>query len=300
MTNARGEVTTYTYNSGHLVTEVNAVFTGTATVNISFAYDAVGNRTLMTDGQGSTAYAYDQLSNLLSENRHFTNVSNPSSTDHNYKLTYTYSISGEMTSLTDPFGVTVNYAHDTAGRLSGVTGNYGTVTSYAGNIGYRASGAVKSASFGNGSSETISYTSRMQPSQFRLMNGSTNLLREDYSYFSDGKLAYIHDLDDTQGTHAPDTIRFMSRRFAYDNAGRTLNGYSDNTNSPPFGQTYSYDSFNNLTGRSGYYNWESPSIQSDSATYSNNKRNGWTYDADGRLTVSPANSSSRTAGERCR
>ena len=80
----------------------------------------------------------------------------------------------------------------------------------------------------------------------------------------------------------------MSRGYTYDHAGRVSSGSSDGVAS--FRQYYSYDELDNLTGRSGTYNWQSG--QSDSATYTTDRRDGWTYDADGRLKVSPANSSS--------
>jgi YD repeat-containing protein len=268
-----------------MVTSVTAVLAGSSTVNVSFAYDAAGNRTRMDDMQGWTVYEYDQLSRLKSENRHFNGVSHPSSADQNYKLSYTYSLSGQLASLTDPFNSTVTYSHDKTGKLSGVGGSYGGVTSYVSNVQYRAWGAVKSASFGNGSSETITYDTKLQPSGIRLTNGGTSLLREDYSYFSDGRLSHITDLDDTGGTNPPDTVRFMSRTFAYDHVGRVAS-----LNSSPSSQYYSYDTFDNLTSRNGNYNWESS--QTDTASYANNKRSGWDYDPDGRLTVSPANSTS--------
>src|SRR5258708_38712029 len=55
---------------------------------------------------------------------------------------------------------------------------------------------------------------------------------------------------------------------------------------PPFTGNYGYDVFNNMTSRSGQYALN-PN-QSDSATYTNNRRNGtgWSYDAEGRVTAS--------------
>jgi YD repeat-containing protein len=42
---------------------------GLDTADVSFEYDAVGNRKLMTDGSGSQSYNYNQLSQLMSETR---------------------------------------------------------------------------------------------------------------------------------------------------------------------------------------------------------------------------------------
>jgi hypothetical protein len=46
-----------------------------------------------------------------------------------------------------------------------------------------------------------------------------------------------------------------------------------------------------MTGRSGvYYGYNSPPFTSDSATYTNNRRSGWSYKADGQVAVTPASS----------
>jgi YD repeat-containing protein len=48
--------------------------------------------------------------------------------------------------------------------------------------------------------------------------------------------------------------------------------------------SYGYDAFNSLTSRSGQYALNS--WQSDTATYTNNRRNGWSYNAEGQVTSS--------------
>lgn len=44
--------------------------------------------------------------------------------------------------------------------------------------------------------------------------------------------------------------------------------------------------FGNMKGRSGSYYWQ-PS-QSDAGSFNNNRRNGWSYSADGQVTANPA------------
>lgn len=125
----------------------------------------------------------------------------------------------------------------------------------------------------------------MQPLQYRLSNPNGWMtLREDFSYYDDGRLHQITDLDDTG---PPPPYRNMSRSYTYDHVGRVLQAGGINQPSP-FIQSYTYDEFDNLLSRGGAYGYYFS--QSDSATYTNSKRDGWTYDADGRLTVSPANS----------
>lgn len=63
-TDARGANATRSYNKRGLPTNVDYVAAGgaVATPNVSFTYDANGNRLTMTDGVGTTTYNYDTLS----------------------------------------------------------------------------------------------------------------------------------------------------------------------------------------------------------------------------------------------
>src|SRR5207248_88240 len=102
---ARGASATYDYsgNNRRLVNGItySAPSGVTVTPSVAFTYDAVGNRTSMTDGLGSKTYAYNQLSQMTSETRAFASVGS-------YTLSYDYNLAGELKSLTDPFGSTAN------------------------------------------------------------------------------------------------------------------------------------------------------------------------------------------------
>jgi YD repeat-containing protein len=296
----RGANCAYGYNNRHQVTSVAHTLSGYSPINISYAYDAAGNRTLMSHSvnnvaQDSATYVYDQLSRLTSETRHL-NALEGFSTQGNYSIGYSYTLGGELQSVTDPFNSTTNYSYDTAGRTSSVTGTYGgTNYNYATGVQYRAWGAVKAASFGDGSSETVpQFNSRLQPTQFRLMYGQSSSQRDDYSYYDDGRLKQFTDLDDTMAVVGQ--FHYMSRVYNYDQSARVKTvGPIPGTNvPPPFSASYGYDVFDNMTSRSGQYGLHP--FASDSSTYTNNRRNGWTYDADGRLTTSAdaTTSSSRT------
>jgi hypothetical protein len=77
--------------------------------------------------------------------------------------------------------------------------------------------------------------------------------------------------------------------YSYDHAGRltlaTTGGTArSNFGSTPYHETFGYDGFSNLTGReSDSWDWQTSDF--DSATYTNNRRVGWGYDADGRNTT---------------
>jgi YD repeat-containing protein len=289
VTDARGASATYTYNNNRgLVNGIayNPPSGVTPTANVSFGYDATGDRTSMTDGLGSVNYSYDQLSRLTSEMRYFGALGS-SSTSGNYNITYQYNLANELTSITDPFGAQIGYTRDAAGRTTAVTGSgFANVSSYVSNIQYRAWGAVKGASYGNNSASTTTYNNRLQPSQFRLtdVNSGASYIRENYSSYGDGRLQSVADLDDTGGNNPPATLRFLSRSFSYDQAGRVTQGYSPNQ--APFRQTYGYDEFDNMTSRAGTIDWQP--YQSATFTYTNNRHNGWSYYADGQVSSSPA------------
>src|SRR5205085_5079702 len=131
----------YVYNNNrHLVSGINysAPSGITATSNVTFEYDAAGNRTSMTDGLGTQSYSYNSLSQLMSETRTFNNVGS-------FALNYDYNFGGELKKITDSTNMTINYGYDSTGRVNGVTGSdnlYGNVSNYAYNFQYRAWGGL--------------------------------------------------------------------------------------------------------------------------------------------------------------
>jgi YD repeat-containing protein len=283
VTDARGASATYSYNNNRRL--VNGIISyappGVAnTPNVSFGYDAAGNRTSMTDGLGSVSYSYDQLSRLTSETRYFSALSS-SPTGGNYGISYQYNLANELTSVTDPFGAQMSYNRDTAGRVASVTGSgAANISTYASTIQYRAWGGQKSVIYGDGTSATTSYNSRMQPSSYLLPG-----LREQFQYYDDGRLHQMTDLDDRgQDTGYPDTARHFSRAQSYDQVGRLVS--ATGTLGLPYNQSYSYDEFGNSTSRSGSYYYQGWS--SDGGTFQNNRRQDLSYDADGNVTHTPS------------
>src|SRR6185369_13110210 len=137
LTDARGASQSFAYNGRHLVTGITyAVPSGITTITpvqpVAYSYDAAGNRTSMTDGNGRTDYTYNQLSRMLSETRQFNGLAG------SYALNYDYNLAGELKAITDPTNATINYGHDASGRIANVTGSaYGGVTQYASAFAYR-------------------------------------------------------------------------------------------------------------------------------------------------------------------
>jgi hypothetical protein len=117
-------------------------------------------------------------------------------------------------------------------------------------------------------------------------NGGYTTRGSENQYYADGRLRYARDLQDGN----------FDRAFSYDHAGRLKEAYTgrearglspNNPADSPFRQSYTYDSWNNLS-RTGRH-WTAP--VSDTPTYTNNRRADWTYDANGSVT-------SRDSGQR--
>jgi len=275
ITDARGATRTFSYNNRDLMTAASyGVPSGVAaTPNPTFAYDAAGNRTSMTDGLGSVSYAYNQLSQLTSETRTFAGVGS-------YTLSYGYNLAGELTSITNPWGAQVGYSYDQTGRPTSISGSgYAGVSSYVNSVSYRAFGGMKQMNYGNGRTLSVQYDNRMRPTQWNIP--SVMGWNYAYTYFGEnsGRVTYAQNL--TDGT--------LDRSYKYDHVGRLVTAHSGVearaeigqvtswTPDGPYSHGYSYDNFGNITSREG---WGGPN-PSMTATYTNNKKDSWGYDAAG-------------------
>jgi RHS repeat-associated protein len=162
LTDARGQVTTFTYNAtGDLVSATDPL--GHAT---TFTYDALGRQTSATDALGhTTTTAYDargRVTRVTQADGTFSSFTYDSSgrriavldamgrrTRHVYDAwgrlvqvvdaleqatTYAYDLMGRLTSLTDAKGQTTRFEYDAAGRLAQTIdpGGYADLFSYDG------------------------------------------------------------------------------------------------------------------------------------------------------------------------
>lgn len=313
VTDARGSTTHYEYNVLGLVQEIDWSVPQLSEIfepdPVTFTYDNIGNRLSMQDGQGVTTYTSNELSQIISETRNFDDLTN------NYTLQYTYTLSGQLKSLTNPGGTIVTYDYDKNGRLTDVNGTgfahrsstwqgstpistYNAITEIARSIQYRAWGDIKHAEFQDGRQYDITYDDRLRPYEY-IMPGK---LEKRYTYLSDNSLRYVKDLLDFRS----------DRLFSYDNMGRITKAYGGHmTRSPsftpylPHGEAfvpvkndYTYNAFNNpvikteafsrLYIRNMQYQHHDVDMQ---RVYVNNRaeegvrpyESDWLYDADGRF-----------------
>lgn len=253
---------------------------------MSFAYDANGNRTEMTDGQGTESYGYDALDRLTSVTRGADVFS------------YGYDPASNLTGRTYPDGTVFSYAFDDDGRLSSLTVG-GQTTGYA----YDAAGNLVEATLPNGYVETRSYDRAG-----RLTAVENALAGEPLSSFAytldavgnpievaglDAVLSYGYDAGDrltsalctgTACASAP------SITFAYDAVGnRTSETRLEGTT------TYSYDAADELTSESGPggsvsygYDASGNQTQAGSRTFGYDLANRLVSTSDGASTVTYA------------
>jgi hypothetical protein len=293
-TDARGAVSTYTYNNRNLVTDVTyTVPSGVAaTPNVHYSYDEAGSRTQMMDGLGSVTYAYDVLSSLSSETRSFTGLSGT------YKLSYAYNLAGQVGTISYESSTfpadnnSIYYAYNKVGGITAITGTpVNGISQYASDLKYRAWGSLKSLTFGNGNNLTAGYYSTQQIKTFEIsVPGSSSVMKAEYFYHNDGRIKYAKDLLTPIFNRAYGYGVDGSLHDAY--SGSEADDYYNNTNSGtatgPFRQTVSSDVFgkmNFITGRHWSRSYESPAteVTRDAAGHIlNDTENDYTYDAAGR------------------
>ena len=280
VTDARGATCTYGYNNRHQVTSATHVLSGQPTIALSYGYDAAGNRTSMTDAQGSTSFSYDSLSRMTSETRSFSGLGS-------YSINYQYNLANDLSSITNPQGPTISYNHDQTGRLSSVTGSlFSGITSYASNLQYRAWGAVRHVSYGSGAELNVTYNGRLLPTRYELGNVSTSgtsitTMGTANQFYDDGRVRYAQDLQNGN----------FDRGYEYDQVGRIQHATSGREarglapvfpRDNPFHQSYTYDVWSNMA-RPTNQHW-SAALPPDTPTYTNNRRADWSYDANGEVT----------------
>ncbi|HXH77560.1 DUF6531 domain-containing protein [Nocardioides sp.] len=144
--------------------------------DVSYRYDAHGNRISMTDGAGTVSYAYDKLDRLLS-------VTRGSSV-----FRFGYDRVGALTKMTYPDGTVYDYAYDDAQRLDTVTKAGTALADYD----YDIAGLPSRLTRGNNT--TAAYTHDRAGQLTRIQDtapGGASLLDETYAYDATGNLTGI-------------------------------------------------------------------------------------------------------------
>lgn len=207
---------------------------------IAYAWDTpglsgsygVGRLSSVTDGTGTTSFAYDHRGNVVVKRQ----TIGTGSAD----LAYAYDLADRVTQVTYPSGRLVQYVYDTKGRVSQIqTKASATAPSWivlASGMTYEPFGSLTAMSLGNGLAVADDWGSDGQLASRRLYNAgsSANLSWLAYSYDPNGNIGAIRDVaDDTNsvfyGYDSNDRLTLTSRQLA----------------TPPSAETYAYNSGTN-------------------------------------------------------
>ncbi len=208
---------TNTYNADNELTGItySAPASGFAAApNVTYAYNADGERTQMTDGTGTSAYAYDSLGRLSS-------VTDGAGS----AVSYGYNLDNQVTSLTYPGNDTVTQSYNGAGEESSVSDWLGHTTNFT----YDANGNLTTSALPNGVSATTAYDAANQISSITDTSAQGSLASFGYTRNADGQVATTT----TTGVPAP-----SANTYGYDPLGRLVSSASG---------AYSYDAASNLT-----------------------------------------------------
>lgn len=176
VTDARGNVTTYTYAFGQdkqvgavprIITEPLGRSTGIGLDNVgnligltiggatgseaqSWGYDAQGRRTVETNGLGqATTYTYDSAGNETSR----TVTKTEGGVTKTYTSTQRYDSENRLIEATDALGGKTTYAYNSAGKVTSQTDAQGRVTRTS----YDANARLIRTDYPDGTSETTAY-----------------------------------------------------------------------------------------------------------------------------------------------
>src|SRR5260370_41363541 len=129
--------------TGLLAREVQPV-SASSSITTSFGYDAAGNRTRYTDGNGNaTIYTYNTW-NLPEQAIVPATAAHPGLGDRTF--TTAYNAGGQATQRTAPGGVTVTDSYDVLGRLTTQAGAGAGAPTATRSFGHNAAGQLTSAS----------------------------------------------------------------------------------------------------------------------------------------------------------
>jgi RHS repeat-associated protein len=250
--------TAYTYDHAGRLTSIDY---SDSTPDVTYTYDAAGNRTQMTDGAGTKTYAYDSVNRL-------TQVTRGSDS-----FAYTYDLAGNLTRRTYPDSTVVDYTYDDDSRMATVTSG-GQTTGYS----YDAAGNPTHSSLPSGTGYVEDRTYDHAGRLTRVKTSSTGSTLADFTYTLDA------DGNPTQVVRAGGAP--ATTTYSYDNRNRLTEACFQTScpgGSDPFIR-WTYDSVGNRlsearpTGTTNYtYNAADELTAAGSTTYS--------YDQDGNETA---------------
>jgi len=238
-TDALGITTNQTFDA--LDRPLTTTYSSDATENVAYTYDqtasgfsfGIGRLTSVKDAAGSLTRAYDELGNLVTEQR--VNGKNTLTTG------YTYDPASRIASMTYPDSALVKYQRDAAGYLINVSATIpGASVGMTAAITHQPFGPINSVKFGNGISESWSFDQSYLPTNIADALSGTNLQNLTYAYDKANNVTSITDAVNAANTQT----------LGYDVINRLINAASGPGGYGSFAWTYDKVG-NRLTQTSG-------------------------------------------------
>ncbi len=275
VTTPDGVVATRSYDDGGRLTGID--YPGTAS-DVSYTYYANDTRHTMTDGTGTTTYAYNANSAL-------TSVQN----GNGQTVGYGYDDASQLTSLTYPGAHTVSYGYDNAGNMTSVTDWASRTTTLT----VTPDGLQNTRSDPSGVTESRSYNANNQLTDISSATSSATLSSYGYGYDDAGQLTSSTVTDALHTTT-------VAKNWGYTALGQlsstsSTEGFSTTSagklTATPSGDAFTYNSKQELTSASntgygttfGYDDNGSRTSATTTYTSAPTATAAYSYDARGNL-----------------
>ncbi|HID70671.1 MAG TPA: hypothetical protein EYP35_09525, partial [Desulfobacterales bacterium] len=219
-----GNVSTATYGFGGVLKSTSTTGTGDETESVFYQRNALGQPTSISSNNVSYSYQYDTAHRL-------TRVTDDR--NNNY-VAYDYSIGGLLNSITDDHGNTNAFVYDPVGRLTGIRTPDRKLISYV----YDSGGRLLQKVFPNDLVTAYEYFKDNRVKSIVTSNGSTELIRHEYTYNNAG--------DTATSSHTIAGVTQV-RGYEYDGLGRLVKE-TDTANTTVLDQL-AYDPFGNRRTR---------------------------------------------------
>ncbi|MFT3874363.1 MAG: DUF6531 domain-containing protein [Nocardioides sp.] len=237
----------------------------TGTTDVSFTYDANGNRKTMAQGSTTTNYTYDRFNEL-------TQAKTGTAT-----YSYTYDLDGRLASTTAPTTTVTGYTYDDDGRLHQAKRNGTTQATYD----YDPDGHLAQAALADGSTRAYTYDPGGRVTRLTdTAPGSREIIDDQITYDDNDNPTSIEHADSTTDTYTYDDLDRLTG-VCYDTAScdGTATDYVRWTYDPVGNRT----SEERPTGTTTYTR-ATGTGRLTSTTAPGPVTTNYTYDAQGRLT----------------
>lgn len=232
------------------------------TPDVTYYYDnatnAKGKLTKVTSSVSTTEYTSFDIVGRVTGSKQTTDGVTYGNGSSDSLMTYTYNLSGAMIEQQYPSGRKIQNTFDASGDLEMVSSRKNANAgywAYANNFSYNAARAVTSMQLGNGTWESTTFNSRLQPTQIALgvTQGATGVLKLDYKYGewvsgsideskNNGNIVRQIITVPTVGTNNGFTA---TQKYYYDSLNRIDDATEEISSSQTWRQDFTYDRYGN-------------------------------------------------------